>query len=101
MDALRDFAVAYAKLDEEPDAIIDALVAAAEGYLANSGISPELAQPELYSLAVAGITAHYHENRAAVDQSAPKDFEPGLRLILNGLKRECEIARATGGATCG
>lgn len=99
-DALRDFAVAYGKLDEEPAPVVDALIAAAESYLASSGILPELAQPSLYNLAVAGITAHYHENRAAVDQTAPKDFEPGLRLIINGLKRECEIALATGGAAC-
>lgn len=100
-DTLRDFVVAYGKLDEEPDPIVDTLIDAAESYLTSSGVLPELAPPPLYNLVVAGITAHYHENRAAVDQSAPKDFEPGLRLIINRLKLECEIALAAGGAECG
>lgn len=96
----REFVVNYGKLQDEPAELIDALIAAAENYLANSGILPELAPQPLYDLAVAGITAHYNENRAAVDQSSPRDFESGLRLIINGLKRECEVATAAGGAEC-
>lgn len=96
----REFVVNYGKLHEETPELIDALIEAAVGYLDGSGIAPELAQPAVYNVALAGIVAHYHENRAAVEQSPPKDFEPGVRLIINQLKRECQIARATGVRKC-
>lgn len=96
MDAvLTEFVVQYGKLEEETESVVTALIGAAETYLAGAGISPETAAPALYNLAVAGIVSHWHENRAAVDQSSPKDFEPGIRLIINQLKRDSQIVDAT------
>lgn len=86
-----EFVVSYGKLEEESEDVVSALIDAAEDYLAGAGVTPELAAASLYNLAVAGIVSHWHENRAAVDQSSPNDFEPGIRLIINQLKRNCEI----------
>ena len=85
------FVVSYGKLEEESEEVVAALMDAAEDYLAGAGVTPTLAPASLYNLAVAGIVAHWHENRAAVDDSAPEDFEPGIRLVINQLKRECEV----------
>lgn len=87
-----EFVVSYGKMEEESETVVAALIDAAEEYLAGAGVTPELAAASLYNLAVAGIVSHWHENRAAVDQSSPDDFEPGIRLVINQLKRNCEIA---------
>ena len=86
-----EFVVSYGKLEDESEPVISGLIAAAEEYLAGSGITPELASTSLYNLAVAGIVTHWHENRAAIDKSSPDDFEPGIRLVINQLKRNCEV----------
>lgn len=95
--SLTEFVVSYGKLDDEPVELVEALIGSAREYLSSSGIKPGLETIGLYKLAVAGIVAHWHENRAAVDQTAPKDFEPGIRLIINQLKRENQIMDAVGG----
>lgn len=86
-----EFVVSYGKLEEESESVVSTLIAAAEDYLAGAGVTPELAAASLYNLAVAGIVTHWHENRAAVDKTSPEDFEPGIRLIINQLKRNCEV----------
>lgn len=86
-----DFVVRYGKLEEEDPIVVSGLIDAAEAYLAGAGITPEYASAALYKIAVAGITIHFHENRAAVDQTSPNDFEPGIRLVINQLKQDCEI----------
>lgn len=86
-----EFVVSYGKLEEESEEVISTLIAAAEDYLVGAGITSEYASAALYNIAVAGIVSHWHENRAAVDQSSPKDFEPGIRLAINQLKRDCEL----------
>lgn len=86
-----DFVVNYGKLEEESESVVATLIDAAEDYLAGAGVTPELAAASLYNLAVAGIVTHWHENRAAVDKTSPDDFEPGVRLVINQLKRNCEI----------
>lgn len=86
-----EFVVSYGKLEEESEDVVSALINAAEEYLAGAGVTPELASASLYNIAVAGIVSHWHENRAAVDKSSPDDFEPGIRLVINQLKRNCEI----------
>ena len=86
-----DFVVNYGKLEEESEDVVSALIDAAEDYLAVAGVTPELAAASLYNLAVAGIVTHWHENRAAVDKTSPNDFEPGIRLVINQLKRSCEV----------
>lgn len=91
-----EFVVSYGKLEEESEDVVTALVDAAEDYLAGAGVTPELAAASLYNLAVAGIVTHWHENRAAVDKTSPDDFEPGVRLVINQLKRNCEIVSILG-----
>lgn len=86
-----DFVVSYGKLEEESEDIVSGLIDAAEAYLTGAGVTPEHASAALYNIAVAGIVTHWHENRAAVDQSSPKDFDPGIRLAINQLKRDCEL----------
>ena len=86
-----EFVVNYGKLEEESEDVVSALIDAAEDYLAVAGVTPELAAASLYNLAVAGIVTHWHENRAAVDKTSPNDFEPGIRLVINQLKRSCEV----------
>lgn len=83
---------AYARIeDDEPDELVTSLIDAAEAYLDNAGISPITADDSLYKLAVAGIVLHWHDNRCAVDGSAPPDFEPGIRKIINQLKINCSL----------
>lgn len=75
--------------DDEPEELVDSLIDAAEAYLDNAGITPAAADASLYKLAVAGIVLHWHDNRCAVDGSAPPDFEPGIRKTINQLKLSC------------
>lgn len=86
-----ELVVSYGKLEEESEDVVSALIDSAEAYLADAGVTPELAAASLYNLAVAGIVTHWHENRAAVDKTSPDDFDPGVRLVINQLKRSCEI----------
>ena len=86
-----EFVRAYGKIEEDPDELVQALTDAAENYLAGAGITPELASLSLYQLAVAGVAMHFHENRVAVDQTSPKDFEPGVRWVINQLKQDCGV----------
>lgn len=86
-----ELVVSYGKLEEESKDVVSAMIDAAEEYLAGAGVLPELASPSLYNLAVAGIVTHWHENRAAVDKTSPDDFEPGVRLVINQLKRNCQV----------
>lgn len=85
------FVVSYGKLENESEDVIAALIDAAEAYLENAGVMPEHSPAALYNLAVAGIATHWHENRAAVDQTSPNDFDAGIRLVINQLKRSCEV----------
>lgn len=86
-----EFVRAYGKIEEDPDELVQALTDAAENYLAGAGVTPELASLSLYQLAVAGIALHFHTNRVAVDQASPKDFEPGIRKIINQLELDCGV----------
>ena len=86
-----EFVRSYGKIEEDPDELVQALTDAAEEYLAGAGVTPDLARPSLYQLAVAGIASHFHENRVAVDQTSPKDFEPGVRWTINQLKQDCGV----------
>ena len=86
-----EFVRAYGKLEEDPDELVQALIDMAEDYLAGAGVTPERAKPSLYNFAVSGIALHFRENRVAVDQTSPKDFEPGVRWVINQLKRDCDI----------
>ena len=77
----------YGRIDgDEDDALLAGLTGAAEEYLSNAGVTPENASASLYQLAVKGIVLHWYENRAAVDGGSPKDFEPGVRMVINQLK---------------
>lgn len=86
-----EFVRAYGKLEEDPDELVQALTDMAEDYLAGAGVTPELARASLYNVAVSGIALHFRENRVAVDQTSPKDFEPGLRWVINQLKQDCGV----------
>lgn len=86
-----EFVRAYGKIEEDPDELVQTLTNMAEDYLAGAGITPGLAKASLYKVAVAGIALHFHENRVAVDQTSPKDFEPGLRWVINQLKQDCGV----------
>lgn len=82
----------YGRIDgDEDDALLVGFTEAAEEYLANAGVTPESASASLYQLAVKGIVLHWYENRTAVDSGSPKDFEPGIRLVINQLKCASEI----------
>lgn len=86
-----EFVRAYGKIEEDPDELVQALIDAAEDYLAGAGVMPDLARPAIYNLAVSGIVLHWHENRVAVDQTFPTDFGAGIRGIINQLKQDCEV----------
>lgn len=86
-----EFVANYGKLEDESEDVVYALIDAAEAYLENAGVVPENSPAALYNLAVAGIATHWHENRAAVDQTSPNDFDAGIRLVINQLKRSCEV----------
>ena len=91
-----EFVVSYGKLEEESEDFVTSLIDAAESYLAGAGVLPDHAASALYYVAVAGIVTHWHENRASVDQTSPTDFNAGVRLIINQLKRDCELVSNLG-----
>lgn len=75
----------YMRVEEDgDDAIIAALYDAAVIYLENAGIQRPQEKPELYNLAVWGLTLHYYDHR---DETGNETALPaGLRPILNQLK---------------
>ena len=77
---------AYAKTNDEDDALVQSLIDVAEQYLYNAGVEPGNVPYSLYEFAVKGMVLHWYENRAAVDTSSPPDFEPGIRTVINQLK---------------
>lgn len=75
----------YMRVDgDEDDLIITPLYEAAVLYLKNAGIDEPATEPELYNLAVWGLTLHYYDHRDAVGTEA--SFPIGLRPIINQLK---------------
>lgn len=84
LDAVKAYMVVE---DAHDDALITALIQAAEGYLAGAGIQPRDPPDERYVLAVCALTLHWYDNRQVVD-SGLQELPLGLRPLINQLKAE-------------
>lgn len=86
-----DLVKEYVRSNDEDDDLVRGLITTAEEYLLGAGVAPDAAPYALYEFAIKGIVLHWYENRAAVDTSSPRDFEPGIRTVINQLKFTCGI----------
>lgn len=69
---------------------IKSLYLAAMIYLSGGGVEKPKENPELYYLAVHGLTLHYYDHRDAIGD--PDAIPKGTRNIINQLKRNGEIS---------
>lgn len=94
--------LAYCRLDE-PDsnelALLEALVAAGEGYLANAGVEKpgedEPSRLALYDLLVNAFVLDGYDNRGTQTAGYEMRENPALRRVLNQLKLTVPIQGTT------
>ncbi|MCI8537761.1 MAG: phage gp6-like head-tail connector protein [Oscillospiraceae bacterium] len=82
---------AYLRVDtDEDDGLIQALMDAAEEYLAGAGIVESAGNRARYALAVKGLCLHWYDFRGdAAAGTAAVELPTGLRAVINQLKLEC------------
>ncbi len=78
---------AYLRVDtEEDDGLIQALMDAAEEYLAGAGVTEHDGNQARYALAVKGLCLHWYDFRGDVAAGTVTELPAGVRAVINQLK---------------